>query len=207
MKDSGRIFDLTKSEIAKEKGIFNPQQEYKPVKIIVGEGNVIKGVDEVLEGAEVGKKIKINIPPEKAFGKRDPSLIKLIPLTEFKKQNLTPRVGQVISFEDGSTAKIISVGGGRVKMDMNHPLAGKELSYELEVKRIIKDKAERAKAYLEMVFGSYNTNFGVLYNKEKDIITINGNSEIDEKVMQEMIKNMKEKIKDVKDIVYVPNKK
>jgi len=92
IKDTGVIFDLTMEDVAKQEGVYNPSINYGPVPVIVGEGNVIRGVDEKLEGAEVGKKITFDVPPEKAFGKRDPRLIKIYSMAEFKKQGITPKV-------------------------------------------------------------------------------------------------------------------
>ena len=148
VKESGKVFDTTYEDVAKKEGIYDPNYAYRPIPVVVGGGFVLKGVDEALLQMNVGEKKKIVIPPEKAFGKRDPSLIKLISLSEFKKQNIQPRPGMSISVNNRS-GRIISVSGGRVKVDFNHPLAGKELEYELEVVEKIEKPEDKVKAIIE----------------------------------------------------------
>jgi len=93
---------------------------------------VIRGLDEELEKMKVGEKRIVEIPPEKGFGNRSENLIKLIPRSAFKESNIEPEVGRVITV-NGLNGRIISVDGGRIKVDFNHPLAGKTLVYEVEI--------------------------------------------------------------------------
>ncbi|WP_367884128.1 peptidylprolyl isomerase [Thermococcus sp. JCM 11816] len=86
IKETGEIFDTTEEEIAKQAGIYKENGVYGPVPIAVGAGHVIQGLDEQLEGLEVGKKYEIEVPPEKGFGKRDPKLIKTFTLGQFRRQ-------------------------------------------------------------------------------------------------------------------------
>ena len=132
IKETNQIFDLTKEDVAKKEGVFNPKVKYKPVPVIIGEGLVIRGLDEELEKMKVGEKKIVEIPPEKGFGNRSENLIKLIPRSAFKESNIEPEVGRVITV-NGLNGRIISVDGGRIKVDFNHPLAGKTLVYEVEI--------------------------------------------------------------------------
>lgn len=126
--------------------------EGKNIPIIIGEGFVIKGLDEELEKMNMGEKKIVEIPPEKAFGKRDANLVKLIPISEFKRNNTTPYPGMVIR-ADNLYGKVLSVGSGRVKVDFNHPLAGKVVEYEIEITEEIKDLESKVKALLEFFTG------------------------------------------------------
>ena len=92
---------------------------------------------------------------ENAFGPRDPSLIQLVPMREFKKQNMTPVPGMRIQSE-GSTGKILTVNGGRVKVDFNHELAGRDLVYDVEVTEIITDESDKIKSMIELHYSNPN---------------------------------------------------
>jgi len=145
IKETGELFDTTSEEVAKKEGAFNPNVKYGPAPVIVGRNKIIKGVDDALLNMKVGDKKTIEIEPERGFGKRKPELIKLVPVSEFKKQNINPVPGMPITMNN-IRGRILSVNSGRVKMDFNHPLAGKNLIYEIEVKEKIDDKKGKVKA-------------------------------------------------------------
>lgn len=148
VKETGEVFDTTREDVAKKEGIFSERIKYGPVLVIVGYERVVKGLDEELLKMKVGERKEVEIPPEKGFGKRDPNLIKLIPLSEFKKQKIEPHPGMNLTM-GGLNCKVISVGSGRVRVDFNHPLAGKTLIYDVEVKEKIENDEEKVKALCE----------------------------------------------------------
>ena len=135
IKETGEVFD-----------------EGKNIPIVVGEGFVIKGLDEEIEKMNVGEKKVVEIPPEKGFGERSEKLVKLLPLSEFRKNNMAPYPGMVIK-ADNFYGRVLSVSSGRVKVDFNHPLAGKVLQYEVEVTEEIISPEEKAKALFEFFTG------------------------------------------------------
>lgn len=130
----------------KETGQALDKAESAP--IIVGEKWVIPGVDDALEGMNVGDKKTIDIAPEKAFGPRNPGLVKLVPESEFKKHGTKPTPGLIIN-ADNRRGRVLSVSSGRVKIDFNHPLAGKMLEYDLEVKEKLENNEDKIKAVVE----------------------------------------------------------
>ncbi len=138
----GEIFDTTIREEAKK---LNPKAEPKPLIICIGEDMVVKGFDKALEAKEIGKKYSIKLNPEEAFGKRFANLVKLIPKKVFTAQNMNPVAGMTVAL-DSAIARIINVSGGRVLVDFNNPLAGKEIEYEFIVKRKIADTKEKVNA-------------------------------------------------------------
>lgn len=119
------------------------------VPVIVAEGYSLKGVEEQLLIINVGQKKEFEVVPEKAFGKRDPSLIKLVSMNEFRKHNTKPVPGMIVE-ADNRRARVLSVSGGRVRVDFNHPLAGKTLVYNLEVKEMIETPEQKIKAIVEI---------------------------------------------------------
>ncbi|KUJ98653.1 MAG: Peptidyl-prolyl cis-trans isomerase [Thermococcales archaeon 44_46] len=154
IKETGEIFDTTYEDVAKEAGIYSEKGIYGPVPIAVGAGHVIKGLDEALEGLEVGKKHTIELPPEKAFGKRDPKLIKTFTIGQFRRQGIYPFPGLDVEIETESGKKlkgrVMSVSSGRVRVDFNHPYAGKTVVYEVEILEKIDDPIEKVKALIEL---------------------------------------------------------
>ncbi|RLJ02416.1 MAG: peptidylprolyl isomerase [Candidatus Aenigmatarchaeota archaeon] len=152
IKDTGEIFDLTDEKLAKEKGIYNEKIKYKPAKIIVGEKFVIEGLDEILKEMKVGEERTVTIPPEKGFGNRDPKLVKVISESELRKQKIVPVPGMILDFGN-MKARIQSVNSGRVRVDFNNPLAGRDLEYKIKINRKIEDKEEKAKIIAEFFGG------------------------------------------------------
>ena len=155
VKETGDVFDTTYEDVAEEAGINNPDKEYKPMVLAVGSSQLIPKLHEEIKKLDVGDKKSVEIPCEDAFGKRDPSLIKLIPMKEFKKQGMTPYPGMRIQAEGGE-GRILTVNGGRVKVDFNHPLAGKDLIYDVEVTEIIEDNEEKIKSMIELHYSNPN---------------------------------------------------
>lgn len=164
VKSTNLIFDTTDPELAKEQGI---KAKVRPVKIVVGKRLVIPGLDDALIGKETGKRFTIEIPPEKGFGKRTAKLIRLIPLREFQQRKINPYPGMRISI-DGIGATVLSRSGGRVLVDFNHPLAGKELKYSFTIRRIIKNQKEK----LNIIAGFFNIGAKIRIKDKKVTIII-----------------------------------
>ncbi len=143
----GEVFD---SNIKKELEKMNSNIPAKPFVFCLGENMFLKGIEEFLIGKDIGKH-KIELIPEKAFGNRNRNLIQLVPMKVFMEQQTQPVSGMMFNF-DGRPAKILSVSGGRVMADFNNPLAGKDLVYDLTVKRKVTDINEKTKAMIDFFF-------------------------------------------------------
>lgn len=147
VEETGEIVDLTLEDVAKKEKIYREDGVYKPKLVIVGEGWFISGFEEGLVGLEVGKKAEIRVPPEKGFGERDPKKIKVVPMREFRKSGITPRPGMRVTI-NGKVGTIHTVASGRVRVDFNHPLAGKTIIYEVYVRKKLIDNLEKIKAII-----------------------------------------------------------
>ena len=148
LKETGKIFDTNIEEVAKSEGVFDENQPYSPLVVVVGKGWIIQGLDESLVGLKENEPATIEVPVEKAYGPWDPTKVKIIPKRELQKRNITPQKGLVIQL-DGQHGKIVHVGSGRVRVDFNHPYAGKDLIYEVTVVKKITDDKEKVLALLE----------------------------------------------------------
>jgi FKBP-type peptidyl-prolyl cis-trans isomerase SlyD len=151
IKDTGKIFDTTDEDVAKKNGIYGENVRYGPIPIILGEGRVIKGLENVFLKMKAKDKKTIEISPDEGFGRRSAELVKLVPLNAFKGTGIDPRPGMTITL-DGIPAKVQSVSGGRVRVDFNHELADKTVVYEVELVEKITDNIEKAKALFEMCY-------------------------------------------------------
>ena len=142
IKETGDIFDTTFEEIAKKEQLYKEGEIYEPKLIVIGEGWVLKPLDESLLSMKLGKSQIVEISPEKAFGQRDPEKVKRVPLKHLTSKGKNPAMGMRVEY-NGKMAIVRSIGAGRVLLDFNPPLAGKTLIYEAVVAkkiRIIKEK-------------------------------------------------------------------
>jgi FKBP-type peptidyl-prolyl cis-trans isomerase 2 len=143
----GEIFD---SNIKKELEKININSQPKPFVFCCGEGMFLKAIEDFLVNKKIGR-YEIELSPEKAFGKRNPNLVQIIPTKIFKEQKVTPTAGAMFIF-DGKPAKILTISGGRVIADFNNPLAGKTVIYDIDVKRKIDNLNEKIKALIDFFF-------------------------------------------------------
>ena len=93
-----RGIDLNDEEVAKKEDVYNEKATYKPFTVCVGQKDVVKGLDEALEGKEVGKRFTVELQPEEAFGKKNPKYMQLVKASKFKEQNMQPYPGIGILF-------------------------------------------------------------------------------------------------------------
>lgn len=152
VRGTNEIFDITKEDVAKKEGIYKAEFKYGPVPIIIDAEFVLPGLNEAVKEMEVGQKKNVELVPEKAFGKRSEELIKLIPETRFHEQGLEPQVGEYVTI-NRLRGKVLSADGGRVRIDFNHPLAGKTLVYEIELVGKITENFEKVKAVVYYFIG------------------------------------------------------
>lgn len=171
VKETGEIFDVTIEDVAKKENVFNPKVSYRPINVVVDANFVIKGLDDALKEMKVGDKKTVVIEPENAFGPRDVKYIRPIPLSNFKEQKTDPTPGSYVSV-NGIRGKILSVDGGRIRVDFNHPLAGKVLEYEIEIKKEITDTPEKVKSVVGFMTGIEAEKIDVKMNEKEAEIKV-----------------------------------
>ncbi|MBS3165638.1 peptidylprolyl isomerase [Candidatus Woesearchaeota archaeon] len=108
----------------------------RPLEFKVGEGSVIKGFEEGVVGMNVGEEKKIHLTPAHAYGDVNPLLVKKVPRGQLPKEQ-EPQKGMMllINLPNGVQlpAKIVEVTAADVTLDLNHPLAGKNLNFKIKV--------------------------------------------------------------------------
>ncbi len=115
--------------------MFDSSVSRDPIKFEVGSGQVIPGIEEGVIGMSIGDKKKVNIGPEKGFGKHKGDLIQSAPKEVFKGHEV--KAGDIVDLrsQEGELAKarIVNVDKEQVTFDLNHPLAGKKFSVQIEL--------------------------------------------------------------------------
>jgi FKBP-type peptidyl-prolyl cis-trans isomerase SlyD len=102
-----------------------------PLFYLHGNGNLILGMEEGLEGKSKGDKFSLTIAPEKGYGMKDDSLVQRVPRAAFGEQAVN--TGMRFSTNNGGVVTVTEVGPETVTVDGNHPLAGVELHFAVEV--------------------------------------------------------------------------
>lgn len=115
---------------------FDSSEGREPLAFTAGGGQVIKGFDDAVIGMQVGEKKTVNIPVEHAYGERTDSMMMEYPISDFPA-DMKPEVGMELHMSDdqGNTFPVVitQVNDTAVLLDANHPLAGKALTFEIEL--------------------------------------------------------------------------
>lgn len=171
VKESGETVDTTYDAVAKDARLHREDSTYGPRFIILGEGWLPKGLEDSLVGVDIGKQTTVELPPEKGYGARDPSKMKLVPLRRFRDKE-TPLPGERIEL-DGRPAVVRAVGAGRVQVDYNHPLAGRTLIYDVSVEKVLEDENEKILNVISVRIPEVDkTKFGLEKNKAELTIDV-----------------------------------
>ncbi|HCL57470.1 MAG TPA: peptidylprolyl isomerase [Spirochaetia bacterium] len=131
--------------------IIDSSKEHGPLSYIQGIGSIIPGLEEALEGKKKGDQFKITVPAEKGYGIRHEEMLYEVPIEEF---------GEIEDLEEGMEIQVQSSHGPQimtvkkitektVTLDGNHPLAGMELNFDIEVQDVREATEEEIKAYTE----------------------------------------------------------
>lgn len=142
VKDSGEVFETTKEDDAKSNSIHDANMKYQPRLVSVGESWVLKGLDDALLNTNTGDKLTVEVPPEKGFGTRDPSKVRMIPLRKLGEDAEKISVGDAIEVDE-RTGIVRFIGSGRVQVDFNHRFAGKTILYDVNVLKSLNTDDEK----------------------------------------------------------------
>ncbi|MCU0356454.1 MAG: peptidylprolyl isomerase [Cyclobacteriaceae bacterium] len=117
-----------------EGSVLDSSEGRDPLLYIQGIGNLIPGMEEGLEGKAKGDKLSIKVSPEKGYGVRSEELIQKVPRAAFGDQEVRPGMQFQAQSQHGTqVVTVTEVGLENVTVDGNHPLAGVELNFSVEV--------------------------------------------------------------------------
>ncbi|NHJ86574.1 MAG: peptidylprolyl isomerase [Asgard group archaeon] len=173
VKETGQVIETTDEGVAKKNNIYDEKNNYGPRLMIVGnEEMFLKRLNDEIVGKDVGVKFKVSIPPEETFGFKDPSKIKVLGRKELISKNIIPEIGKQIQWGN-QTGLVLSVTGGRVRVDFNHPLVGQVIIYEIEIVEKINGTKKKLEAIIDYRLPGVDLNqFTIKDEKEKIVIAI-----------------------------------
>jgi peptidylprolyl isomerase len=120
---------------------FDSSRDREPLEFTIGSGQVIPGFNDAVIGMKVGEKKTITIPPEEAYGPHNEQMVITIPRSQFPP-DMELTVGQQIQSQQPGgrimRATVLELSPDSVKIDANHPLAGKTLTFDIELVEIKK---------------------------------------------------------------------
>jgi peptidylprolyl isomerase len=121
--DDGTLFDSSKDRGA-------------PITFEVGAGDMISGFDTAVDGMTIGETKNVSVTPEDGYGDFNPEAFQVVP-TDMFTEGFTPELGQVVQGTTGTgetfTARVHTLENNTVTLDFNHPMAGKNLNFEIEL--------------------------------------------------------------------------
>jgi FKBP-type peptidyl-prolyl cis-trans isomerase 2 len=119
--------------------VFANTADSEPLEFKLGEGKIIPGIENAVEGMNVGESKTVNVNPEQAYGRRRDELIEEVSRDQFP-QNVEPHVGQRFEVPQQAgqpmVVRVIGVSEQTITLDGNHPLAGRDLTFEVELLEI-----------------------------------------------------------------------
>jgi FKBP-type peptidyl-prolyl cis-trans isomerase SlyD len=123
-------------KVADTEGSFTESSEGRePVAYLHGRGSIVPGLEKELRGKQPGDEFQVSVPPEEAYGQRDPAAVQRVPIKHLVRPGrLEP--GKVVAINTdrgGVRATVLKVGRFNVDVDLNHPLAGKTLVFDVKV--------------------------------------------------------------------------
>ncbi len=109
-------------------------REGEPLAILAGHGNIIPGLEKAMEGREAGEKFAVDVAAADAYGEKREGMVQRVPKKHFGNQRLAPGMQVVLNTNFGPRpVTIAKVGMSVVDVDLNHPMAGKDLHFDIEV--------------------------------------------------------------------------
>lgn len=117
----------------------------EPLWVLLGHGQLIPGLEAALEGREAGESFQVEVPPVDAYGERQEGQIQRVPKKYFQQPaKLKPGMATVLSLKQGGQRVVVvhKVGMTSVDVDLNHPMAGKSLAFDVAVEAVREGTAE-----------------------------------------------------------------
>ena len=140
-KDSVVRFHYSVSEPGQES--LESSKDREPLAILIGHGNIIPGLEAALLDREAGESFGVDVSASEAYGERRDGLSQRVPKKHFGAQKLEPGQQVVLQTNFGPRAVTIQkVGMSVVDVDLNHPMAGKDLHFDVEIVEVREASAE-----------------------------------------------------------------
>lgn len=116
-----------------EGNVIDSSQGGEPLSFLEGSGNIIPGLENEIKGMEIGDKKAVNVVAQEAYGDRNPELVYDVPKSQFPPEEEL-KIGMMFQTEESDAVLTLTeIKGDMVVLDANHPLAGKDLFFDIEI--------------------------------------------------------------------------
>ena len=123
--------------------VENSKDGGKPLAILFGHGQIIPGLEKAMDGREAGESFKASVPATEAYGERRDGMSQRVPKKHFAGQKLEAGMQVVLQTKFGPRAVTVQkVGMSVVDVDLNHPMAGKDLDFDIEIVEVREASSE-----------------------------------------------------------------
>jgi len=116
--------------------VFDSSEGREPLQFTIGSGDLIPGFEKAVEGMEPGQTVKATLPPEEAYGERSEEMVFEVGRDQLP-EDVDPEVGDRLEARDPQGNKfavsVAEIGDDAITLDANHPLAGRDLTFEIEL--------------------------------------------------------------------------
>jgi len=116
--------------------VFDSSQGREPLEITMGQGQLISGFEDALKGMTVNEKKTFTLEPEQAYGQRDEEAVRAFSRAQIPPE-IDVQIGQILALSNSEgqqiPAKVVELDEENVTLDLNHPLAGQSLTFDIEV--------------------------------------------------------------------------
>lgn len=118
--------------------VIDSSPQDRPLSYLHGAGNIVPGLEQALEGRSAGDSFKVDVSPEQGYGQRNDALIQQVPREAFQGVDKVEPGMQFRAQTEGGPmlVTVVEVGEAQVKIDGNHPLAGRDLHFAIEVAEV-----------------------------------------------------------------------
>lgn len=123
----------------KDGTVFDSSRDRDPLEFVVGTGTLINGFENAIKGRQPGETVSVEIDPQNGYGEIDKDLIFTVPRAQVP-ENIPLKVGtplQLTSDKGSMDVYISEIGPEEITLDANHPLAGKDMEFEIEILDVI----------------------------------------------------------------------
>jgi len=148
----GDLFDTTRDDVAEDNDWDMDEGGLDPMPVLLGDNRIVPGFEEALLDAEIGEPTEVEVPPTKAFGQHDSNRVRTYPRRDFEKKDLDAQPGAQVEI-DGQQGVVVQATASRVRVDFNHPMAGKTLSYDFEILEKVEDDEGKLEALIGLDYG------------------------------------------------------
>ena len=132
--EDNRVVRFHYTVSAAGEGQIESSREQDPVSALIGHGNLIAGLENAMKEREAGDRFEVTLEPEKAYGPHVEAMVQRVPRKHFKGAKLAPGLRVTLQTDQGPRPMTVKkVGISVVDVDLNHPMAGKTLSFDVEI--------------------------------------------------------------------------